>query len=69
MTENPLIGKKSYMEFQMDGFFIFPWTKLTFSICDTEEILSMTPPIADFARKLSGVIGLSTVASHLPTVS
>lgn len=39
MTENPLIGKKPYMQSGMDGFSFFPWTKFTLRIFDMEEIL------------------------------
>lgn len=71
MIENPLTGKKSCMEFQVDGFFFFPQTKLIFSITDTKTVIDIVhdTAIADFARKLSGVIALSLVASLLLTLS
>lgn len=42
MRENPLTGKKTYMQYRMDGFFFFPWTKFTLRIFDMEEILFVT---------------------------
>lgn len=69
MTENPLIGKKSSMDFQMDGFFLFSMDQTHIQHLWYRRNIVHDTSIAEFARKLSGVIGISIVASHLPTES